>query len=154
MLPAPYLAQYQQGYITANAIRHVAGLLEITPAGAWFPETPAGTTEREAHYSGGAAIDPRKTDTDYASRPINGVFEIERWTTSDGGLTWSSTPVTRNSNANNVRPFVVPGNREEASIVMWMRNTGGYVHYTDYRSELRVSIVPDQPIAKSVSGRN
>ena len=32
MLPALYLAQYQQGYITANAIRYVAGLLGITPA--------------------------------------------------------------------------------------------------------------------------
>jgi NADH-quinone oxidoreductase E subunit len=32
VLPALYLAQYQQGYITANAIRYVAGLLEITPA--------------------------------------------------------------------------------------------------------------------------
>ena len=32
MLPALYLAQYQQGYITANAIRHVAELLGITRA--------------------------------------------------------------------------------------------------------------------------
>jgi NADH-quinone oxidoreductase subunit E len=32
VLPALYLAQGQQGYITANAIRHVAGLLGITPA--------------------------------------------------------------------------------------------------------------------------
>jgi len=32
VLPALYLAQYQQGYITANAIRYVAGLLEITRA--------------------------------------------------------------------------------------------------------------------------
>jgi NADH-quinone oxidoreductase E subunit len=32
VLPALYLAQYQQGYITANAIRHVAGLLGITAA--------------------------------------------------------------------------------------------------------------------------
>src|SRR6266446_5799742 len=32
VLPALYLAQYQQGYITANAIRHVAELLRITPA--------------------------------------------------------------------------------------------------------------------------
>jgi NADH-quinone oxidoreductase E subunit len=31
-LPALYLAQQQQGYITANAIRHVAGLLGITRA--------------------------------------------------------------------------------------------------------------------------
>src|SRR5712672_956028 len=32
VLPALYLAQYQQGYITASAIRYVAGLLAITPA--------------------------------------------------------------------------------------------------------------------------
>ena len=32
VLPALYLAQYQQGYITANAIRHVAELLAITRA--------------------------------------------------------------------------------------------------------------------------
>ena len=33
VLPALYLAQHQQGYITANAIRHVAELLGITPRG-------------------------------------------------------------------------------------------------------------------------
>ena len=32
MLPALYLVQHQQGYITANAMRYVATLLEITPA--------------------------------------------------------------------------------------------------------------------------
>src|SRR5712691_2640992 len=32
VLPALYLAQHQQGYITANAIRHVAGLIGITRA--------------------------------------------------------------------------------------------------------------------------
>ena len=32
MLPALYLVQHQQGYITANAMRYVAGLLGITAA--------------------------------------------------------------------------------------------------------------------------
>ena len=32
VLPALYLAQYQQGYITANTIRHIAPLLGITRA--------------------------------------------------------------------------------------------------------------------------
>ena len=32
VLPALYLVQHQQGYITANAMRHVAGLLAVTPA--------------------------------------------------------------------------------------------------------------------------
>ena len=32
VLPALYLVQHQQGYITANAMRYVAGLIGITPA--------------------------------------------------------------------------------------------------------------------------
>jgi NADH-quinone oxidoreductase subunit E len=32
VLPALYLAQYQQGYITGNAMVHIAEILEITPA--------------------------------------------------------------------------------------------------------------------------
>src|SRR5262245_58939025 len=32
VLPALYLVQHQQGYVTANGIRHVAELLEITRA--------------------------------------------------------------------------------------------------------------------------
>jgi NADH-quinone oxidoreductase subunit E len=32
VLPALYLVQHQQGFITASAMRHVAGLLEMTPA--------------------------------------------------------------------------------------------------------------------------
>ena len=32
VLPALYLVQYQQGYVTANAMRYVAGLLGITAA--------------------------------------------------------------------------------------------------------------------------
>ena len=32
VMPALYLVQEQQGYITANAMRHVAGLLGMTPA--------------------------------------------------------------------------------------------------------------------------
>lgn len=32
VLPALYLAQYQEGYITASAMRYVAALLEMTPA--------------------------------------------------------------------------------------------------------------------------
>src|SRR5918912_1299505 len=32
VLPALYLVQHQQGYITANAMRYVGQLLEITPA--------------------------------------------------------------------------------------------------------------------------
>lgn len=109
---------------------------EITPAGSWFPRTPTGQTEREPHYSGGLALDPADPATVFLSRPIDGVFEIEKWATPDGGLTWTHTPITQHSAADNVRPFVVPGSSPTGATVMWMSNDGGYVHYTDYRTRL------------------
>ena len=51
VLPALYLAQYQQGYVTANAIRHVAELLGITPARTsktWSRTTRCSTRGRSA----------------------------------------------------------------------------------------------------------
>ena len=32
VLPALYLVQHQLGYVTANAMRHIAPLLDMTPA--------------------------------------------------------------------------------------------------------------------------
>lgn len=112
---------------------------EITPAGAWFPRTPAGTREREPHYSGGMAIDPANPARVYLSRPVNGVFEIEEWNTPDGGATWSHAAVTRDSAADNVRPFVVPGTPADRTVVLWMHNLN-YEHYTRYRTQLHYAV--------------
>lgn len=109
---------------------------EIVAAGKWFPLTPEGKSEPEPHYSGGIALDPADPATVFLSRPVNGVFEIERWRTPDGGATWTHEAITRDSKHDNVRPYVVPGAPKGRRVVMWMRNTGGYVHYTNYRSEL------------------
>jgi hypothetical protein len=109
---------------------------EITPTGAWFPRTPASKTEPEPHYSGGMALDPHDPSVVYLSRPIKGVFEIERWQTPDQSLIWTHAPITENSPADNVRPVVVPGTPTDQTCVMWMRNDGGYRHYTDYHSQL------------------
>jgi hypothetical protein len=38
-----------------------------------------------------------------------------------------------------VRPAVVAGAPAGMTIVMWMHARGGYVHYTDFRSEIRVA---------------
>lgn len=108
----------------------------LTPAGGWFPRTPPGTTEPEPHYSGGLALDPADPSIVYLSRPVNGVFEIERWATPDGGLTWTHEAITENSPADNVRPFVVPGAPGGRSSLLWMRNDGGYRHYTRYHSRI------------------
>jgi hypothetical protein len=114
---------------------------EITPAGRWFPRTPPGTTEPEPHYSGGLALDPDDPTTVFLSRPVDGVFEIERWKTPDGGRTWTHTPVTEHSPADNVRPFVVSAGPAGSPTVMWMRTDGGYRHYTDFHTRLMVTSV-------------
>lgn len=111
----------------------------IVPAGKWFPNTPPGETEPEPHYSGGIAIDPADTATVYLSRPVDGVFEIEKWTTPDGGRSWNHEAVTSHSTADNVRPFVVPGTPAGETRVMWMCNDGGYRHYTDFHAKLMIA---------------
>jgi len=108
---------------------------KITEAGKWFPDTPAGTTEREPHYSGGVTLDPNDTRFVYLSRPINGRWEIERWFTADGGEHWSHVGITGASKHNSIRPFVVRGKRPAGvgPNAVWV-NANRYAHYTDYAS--------------------
>jgi hypothetical protein len=110
---------------------------ELVPAGKWFPETPAGAKEREPHYSGGIALDHADPSHVYLSAPVDGVFEIERWQTSDAGRNWSKTAVTAGSKFNNVRPVVVRRHEVGGPTVLWVNNDGGYRHYTDYRGRVK-----------------
>jgi len=109
---------------------------EICPAGGWFPKTPRGEREPEPHYSGGVVLDPSRPSVVYLSRPRNGVFEIERWHTSDHGLTWKSESITRGSSRHNVRPVV---SRKADQVfdcrLFWMY--GDYVHYLNFRTGIR-----------------
>ena len=116
--------------------------VEITPAGGWFPQTPRGMHEHEPHYSGGLALDPADPDVVYLSRPVRGVFEIEKWTTRDRGRSWTPEPLTSHSRWNNVRPFVPRGCAGNAGDVLWMH--GDYTHYTDFRTDIRMSAPADR----------
>ena len=113
---------------------------EICKSGKWFPQTPAGKTEPEPHYFGGLSFHPSNPDIIYLSRQINGVFEIERRETSNGGKTWDITPITQNSKYDNVRPYIprgLPANNDE--VVLWMENYK-YVHYTNYHTAIKYHI--------------
>lgn len=113
---------------------------EITSVGGWFPSTPKGKREREPHYSGGAILDHEDPDTVYISRQVNGIFEMERWTTNDHGSSWTTHALTRNSTRHNIRPFVPRGHRKNGGpSVIWVHVDGHYIHYTDYRSRLMMS---------------
>jgi hypothetical protein len=117
----------------------------LTDSGGWFPDTLPGRPEREPNYSGGIVLDHDNPSHVYLSREINGVFEIEKWITPDKGKNWKVTPVTRNSDFDNVRPFVVRGYQKGSPPVLWM-NTKKYLHYTDYQGEIKMWLGgEDQP---------
>jgi len=101
---------------------------EITPAGKYI-DGP-----QEPQYSGGMSLDPNAPATVYLSREIAGVHEIQKWTTSDGGATWTSRPVTEGSAKGNFRPYVPRGPRGNVE-TFWMH--GDYPSYTTYETAMR-----------------
>jgi len=111
---------------------------EICAGGKWFPQTPPGVTEREPFYSGGLVLDHTDPSVVYLSRPVNGVREIERWTTADGGRTWRNEPITRGSAHDNVRPFVVRREGPGGPTVLWMNLRDHYTHFTDYLGAIKM----------------
>ncbi len=109
---------------------------EITTAGGWFPQTIKGKSQRETYYSGGIALNHANPSVVYLSKPTTGVFEIEKWTTPDGGKTWESEPITIQSTSNNVRPLVPHGYKGDRDYVLWMH--GDYVHFTEYNTTIKM----------------
>jgi hypothetical protein len=77
----------------------------------------------------------------YLSRPVDGVFEIERWWTEDGGVSWHSRPITEGSANDNVRPFVIRNHGGSSPTLLWMENRY-YRHYLDFDSAIRIDQVP------------
>ncbi len=109
---------------------------EVCNAGKWFPQTPDGKTEPEPHYSAGMSLNPINPNIIYLSREVNGTFEIEKQETRNHGKSWKVTPITQNSEYDNVRP-VVPKNMKKGDVpvVLWMVNKK-YIHYTNYDTEI------------------
>jgi hypothetical protein len=103
----------------------------IVTSGSWFPQTPAGASEPEPNYSGGLFLDGDDPSVVYLSKQVNGVFEIFKYTTSDGGRTWATEAITENTPAGlvNVRPVVPRHHKPGYFDVIWMRGT--YVYYAD-----------------------
>ncbi len=113
---------------------------DLVNSGRWFPKTPEGEVEREPNYSGGIILDHENPNIVYLSANRDSVFEIEKWTTSNGGKSWTVNPITKASEKDNVRPFAVRGAKEDNPLqVLWMVNTK-YIHYTDYQSAIKSNI--------------
>lgn len=113
---------------------------KICDSGKWFPQTPDGQKEFEAHYFGSMSLHPNNAGVVYLSRQVNDVFEVERWETNNLGNSWKSEAITENSKYDNVRPYIPRGLKPESEeIVFWMENQK-YIHYTNYKTSIKYLI--------------
>lgn len=95
------------------------------------PSISPGTIEYE--YSGGIALDHANPATVYLSREARGHYQIERWSTPDGGISWRHAVIVRNRK-DNVRPVVPRGWTSGPMGLLWLR--GDYRSYTTYRTSI------------------
>jgi BNR repeat-containing family member len=90
--------------------------------------SPNGT---EYEYSGGVALDHQDPSNLYLSRQVPGGWQIERWSTHDGGAHWTRQLVVPVGGADNVRPVVARGPTTE---LFWLH--GDYNTYRTYRTSV------------------
>ncbi len=108
-----------------------------------------GLFSTEDDYGGGITIDPENPNVIYLSsnaanpfdlttlapalNPNNGIYEIYRGVTTDGGATWTWTAITSGSTASNMRPFV-PEDHDRREAVVWFR--GRYTTFLNYDCDI------------------
>jgi hypothetical protein len=85
----------------------------------------------EYEYSGGVALDHQDPSNLYLSRQVPGGWQIERWSTQDGGAHWTRQLVVPVGGADNVRPVVARGPTTE---LFWLH--GDYNTYRTYRTSV------------------
>ena len=88
----------------------------------------------ERCYSGGMALAPDHINDLYLSIPTkngsyskDGVYEIWKYSIDDEGNVAGSQQVTRNSQKNNMRPFMMPGAKNSKLRLLWMN--GDYYYW-------------------------
>ena len=114
---------------------------QITPAGGSFRGDGG-----SPYYSGGLTLDHEDPTRVYLSRQTGSSWQVETWTTADGGAGWTSQSLTTGSTEKNVRPVSPRGMLAfsgELSVV-WMR--GPYQAYVDYDTVITAVAEPgNQP---------
>jgi len=86
---------------------------------------------REKCYSGGMAIDDQQPNEVYCSVPVEGkygkVYELIKYTIDDQGQVSETDTLTKDSELNNVRPFIIPNRKKSPLKLTWM-----YGNYYDW----------------------
>jgi BNR repeat-containing family member/PKD domain/Concanavalin A-like lectin/glucanases superfamily len=108
-------------------------LHDITPAGGSFREN----RRVRDFYSGGLTLDHEDPSRVYLSRQVGAGWQVEAWTTANGGANWSSEAVSLPVAERNVRPVTPRGMVDpfgEDLSVIWMR--GAYPEYDAYGTSI------------------
>ncbi|GAA5200403.1 BNR-4 repeat-containing protein [Microbacterium jejuense] len=99
-----------------------------------------GLLPHEQDYTGLATIDPHDLDTVFVSTPFDPRdgsraphHEIYRGRTADDGASWRWTAITSESDADNLRPIVAPGDATRTAL-LWFR--GDMTASQHYRCEI------------------
>lgn len=90
----------------------------------------------EANYSGGLCFDSLDTNIVFLSTPVSGVREIQEWTTTDNGATWSKRrDITTGTSAGviNARPYSPRNRSSKLAVIYW---TGTYSTFNSYNTNL------------------
>ncbi|GAB2609304.1 BNR-4 repeat-containing protein [Pseudactinotalea suaedae] len=117
---------------TEEPLPHALLRAELAPGDGQWQVTKVGDAgpqllSHETDYTGLGSIDPDDLDALYFSTTVDprdgsdlGVHEIFHGTTSDGGASWTWTPVTEGSPASNFRPIAIPGDPARR-VLTWYR---------------------------------
>ena len=97
----------------------------------------------EPHYSGGISLRHGDPSVVVLSREVDGVHEIERWTTPDGGDSWHSEPITEASAEPNLRPIIARHSRGGHAELFWLR--GSYPGYRRYQTVIATTPLIGRP---------
>lgn len=86
--------------------------------------------ESEIYYSGGVALDHSNSNIVYASRNTGSEWHLYRYTTANGGASFTEQAIVTNKKA--IRPVVSRG----GSTIIYL--TGTYNSFTDYDTEVSI----------------
>lgn len=105
--------------------------------------------DKEQDYTGLAALDPHNPNRLFISTTIDprddkalGIHEIFEGKTTDGGKTWTWSPITYHSKIDNLRP-IVPIWDAEHTVLLWLR--GKYTTMHDYNQAV-VGLTKIEPL--------
>ena len=112
---------------------------EITAAGGSFRGDGG-----SPYYSGGLTLDHEDPSRVYLSRQVaSGQWQVEAWTTADGGDTWTSQAISSPATGKNVRPVSPRGMAAFGGDLsaVWMR--GPYQSWIDYGTSIAALTTDD-----------